>query len=287
MLDFVERISATSFSRKQFEVLVAAGAFDQFGHSRPTMLEAADYIMRRIQRREAEANSGQVSLFAAAPQMGSQEPLKLPDTPEAPALERLQQEFAAVGFYLSAHPVDSYKDFLDKKSYCSYQKVISAKPAMINAKMAGVVVRKQEKRSDRGRFAFVTVSDATGVFDVTVYTEPLMQFRDCFNPGNLIAMTVDVQWREEEARYILRTAEMLDQLITRSINQIHIKITPQADLEKLAKFLSGCRQGNMKVSLDVPLQTKDVATVALQAIKLQEPDIQALRRMSGVEVIAN
>ncbi|MDB5477539.1 MAG: dnaE, partial [Alphaproteobacteria bacterium] len=286
--DFVQRVNAQSFSKKQLEVLSAAGAFDVFGHTRAAMDLAADYLMRRIQRREAEANSGQVSLFAAAPQIGAEEPLNMPDTPEWPALEKLQQEFAAVGFYLSAHPVDSYNEFLTKKHYICYRDIITTKPPLVSAKLAGVVIKRTEKRSERGRFAFVTISDQSGVFDVTVYSEPLMQYRDILVPGKLLAMSLDVQWREDEPRLIMRTAQPLDQLIARSINRIQIKASPHADIEKLIKFLAQCQEGSMRICLDVPLKNQPgIATVALQQhLNIQEPDIQNLRKLSGIEVIA-
>lgn len=288
LADFIKRINAQSFSKKQLEVLSAAGAFDCFGHSRAAMMQASEYLMRRIQRQDEETKSEQVSLFAAAPEIGAFEPLKMPDTIEWPALDKLQQEFSAVGFYLSAHPVDSYRDFLDKKNYISYQQILTTKPSLVSAKLAGVVVKKVEKRSDRGRFAFVTVSDHTGVFDVNVYSEPLLQFRDQFVAGNLLGMTLEIQWREDEPRLILRSAQPLDQLITRSINSIQITASPQADLQQLSRFLAQCEQGNMRVCIDVPLQNQTgIATVTLQQnLRVQEPDIQALRRLSGIEIIA-
>lgn len=287
--DFIQRVNAQSFSRKQLEVLTAAGAFDLFGYTRAAMIQASDYLMRRIQRRASEANSGQVSLFAAAPQIGAEEALNMPDAPEWPALERLQQEFSAVGFYLSAHPVDSYGDFLAKRKYTSYRDLLSSKVQMGSAKIAGVIIRKQEKRSERGRFAFVTVSDPSGVFDVTVYSEPLLQYRDHLVAGKLLAMSMDVQWKEDEPRLILRSAQPLDQLIARSINQVDIKANKAADLDRLAKFLGGCEQGMMKVCIDVPLKDQPgVVTLTLpHGLQLQEPDLQNIRKISGVEVIAS
>lgn len=287
LLDIIERVNASSFSKKQLEVLNAAGAFDNFGYPRAAMAQASEYLMRRIQRRVEEANSGQVSLFAAVPQAGPAEPLKMPDVAEWPALEKLQEEFSAVGFYLSAHPVDSYKEFLDKKGYLAYRDMLNKKPAVVSAKLAGVVVRKQEKRSDRGRFAFVTVSDASGVFDVTVYSEPLLQYRDILTPGKLLAITADVQWREEEARLILRGCQMLDDLITKSINHVQIALNKSANVEKVTKFLSECAAGQINVSMSIPLQTQPgVAMVKLpQPLNLREQDLNVLRGISGVEIV--
>lgn len=291
MLDFIRRADAKSFSRKQLEVLVDAGAFDRFGHSRAALSEASDYLMRRIQRRAEEANSGQVSLFAAAPNMATEEPLKIPNMAEYPSMEKLQNEFKAVGFYLSAHPVDNYADWLDRKGYVGWRDIVTSVPPMLGGRMAGVVVRKVEKKSERGRFAFITLSDRTGVFEATIYTEPLMQHRDLFVAGNLLALQVDVQWREEEPRLIIRSAALLDQIVSKSITSVHVTLTPSADAAQIGKFLGQCAQkngaGGVKVTVDVPLRDgPGVTTLAPPAaMKLMESDIQTLRAMSGVEVV--
>jgi DNA polymerase-3 subunit alpha len=281
-------VNAQSFSRKQLEVLAHAGAFDTFGYPRSVFVEAADYLMRRIQRRQEEANSGQVSLFGAATNTVADEPLKLPDLPEFSSLERLQREFSAVGFYLSAHPVDNFRDWLDKKKYVSFAEILNARPPMGAAKIAGVVVRKQEKKSERGRFAFVTMSDRSGVFDVTVYSEPLQQYRDLFTSGNLLALTVDVKWNEEEPRLILRLAQAMDNAVMNTVNNVQIKLTAQADGDKVAGYLKSIASGPIRVSVNVTLkEQKGTATIQLpQTLALRDQDMQQLRAFSGVEVIA-
>ncbi len=288
LADFVQRVNAQSFSRKQLEVLSSAGAFDSFDITRAAMHQASDYLMRRINRRQAEANSGQVSLFAASPHVAVEEPLNMPDTSEWPALEKLQQEFSAVGFYLSAHPVDSYEEWLAKKGYIDYRQLLETRPLIPSARIAGVVIKKQEKRSERGRFAFVTISDRTGVFDITVYSEPLLQYRDLFEAGKLLSLTCDIKWIEDEPRLILRAASLLDQAIARTISQVQIVLTPKADVQKVTRYLSQCRQGNIKVTMDVPLQSQAGTTAVMKfphGLMLQEPDLNMLRSFSGVEVL--
>src|SRR5690606_32824510 len=122
--DFINRMDAKSFSKKQLEVLASAGAFDSFNIPRAALVQGSEYLMRRIQRRQEEAASGQVSLFAAAPAATDLEPVKVPDVPEWPSLEKLQNEFSAIGFYLSAHPVDNYGEWLDKKGYITFKQIL-------------------------------------------------------------------------------------------------------------------------------------------------------------------
>ena len=284
--NFITRVNAQSFSRKQLEVLTQAGAFDVFAHPRSVLVAAADYLMRSIQRHHEESNSAQVSLFGGGA-TATPEALKLPDVPEWSMVERLQREFQAVGFYLSAHPVDNFRDWLQKKKYLSYTDVLNAQPQPTTARIAGVVVRKQEKKSDRGRFAFVTMSDRTGVFDVTVYSEPLLQYRDIFEAGKLLALSVDVKWNETEPRFILRTAQEIDSAVMSTVNHVEIKLLPQANGEKVAQYLGALGSGPIKLSVEVPLQQQSgMAKLVLpQGLAIQDQHLQQLRAMSGVEVV--
>lgn len=286
--DFVGRIGAGSFSRKQLEVLTAAGAFDRFGYPRSVIADASDYIMRRIQRRLDEAKSGQVSLFAGPAAATAEEPLNLPNLPEWSITEKLQREFSAVGFYLSAHPIDNFKEWLDKKKYISFTDLLKSQPPVTLAKIAGVVVKKIEKKSDRGRYAFITLSDRTGMFDITVYSEMLLQYRDLFEAGKLLALTVDVKWNEQEPRLILRSLQPMENAVMSSVNNVVIKLSLQANNEAVAAYLAKVSPGPIRVDIATVLQsrTHQVAFSLPSTLALRDNDIQTLQTMSGVEVIA-
>src|SRR5690606_12071563 len=109
--------------------------------------------------------SGQFSLLGGTSQP---ETLKLQEVPDWPMMERLQREFEALGFYLSAHPLDSYRNLLERRRVVTFadlpKAVLGGQTRQV---LAGIVVAKQERTSRKGsRFAFVQLSDATGVFEV-------------------------------------------------------------------------------------------------------------------------
>src|SRR5690606_30158039 len=96
-------------------------------------------------------------------------------------LERLRHEFEAVGFYLSAHPLDNMTTQLERLRVIpstQVQAALNASPTN-RLRMAGIVVRKQERTSQKGnRFAFVQVSDPYGVFEMMIFSELLGASRD-------------------------------------------------------------------------------------------------------------
>ncbi|MGO4835380.1 DNA polymerase III subunit alpha, partial [Rhizobiaceae sp. 2RAB30] len=113
LADLCERLDPKVVGKRVFESLIAAGALDCFGHDRATLMGGVERMMGMAQRAQQNAVSGQADIFGAAIS-GEAPTLHLPHSdPWLPA-ERLHREFQAVGFYLSAHPLDEYKTALQK-----------------------------------------------------------------------------------------------------------------------------------------------------------------------------
>src|SRR5205814_3815688 len=134
--------------------------------NRALLFRGAEVLVGYGQSVAADRASSQVSLFggdqadAARPRLAKCDPW----TP----VERLDEELAAVGFYLSGHPLDDMVDALRKRRTELYSDaVVKAEAGAEALRMAGVVRRKQERASQRTgeKFAFVTFSDPTGEYE--------------------------------------------------------------------------------------------------------------------------
>ena len=93
-----------------------------------------------------------------------------------PAADKLQHEFAAIGFYLSSHPLDAYGNSLERAGILRSADLPAALAAnaATRFRLAGIVVGRKERTSARGnRFAFVQMSDPSGVFEVTLFGDML------------------------------------------------------------------------------------------------------------------
>lgn len=105
MSDFIHRTDAKQINRRQMEQLIKAGAFDCLEKNRGKLFANVELIMRHIYSSTEMKNSEQTSLFGTE-ELTSK--VKLADKPDWPELEKLRLEAEAIGFYLSAHPLDSY-----------------------------------------------------------------------------------------------------------------------------------------------------------------------------------
>src|SRR5207245_199122 len=119
-----------------------------------------------------EKESGQIGLFGGG---GRPEALRLPDVPDWPPMERLGFEAEAIGFHLTAHPLDAYAAVLRRLGVVPSNALESrGRGEGGRVKLAGVVVGAKERITRTGsRMAWVRLSDAFGSFEITVFSEVL------------------------------------------------------------------------------------------------------------------
>ncbi len=146
IFDFLERVDPKVVNKRALEGLARAGAFDSIHPNRRQLFEQADVLVAYCQSVAAERASSQVSLFgadqagAARPRLRNVEPWAGP--------EKLDQELAAVGFYLSGHPLEELTPALKRKRVTFVAEAQGLAEAGHEAfQMAGVVRRKQERAS--------------------------------------------------------------------------------------------------------------------------------------------
>ncbi|MEJ2016701.1 MAG: DNA polymerase III subunit alpha, partial [Limibacillus sp.] len=181
LFDFARRVDLKRVGKRSLEMLARAGAFDVLDGDRRRVFENLDALTGFSAAAMEEKQSAQVSLFGEAT---TELPAPRLSQPEdwAPT-ERLTEEHLAVGFYLTGHPLDEYMGPLRRKSIATFASL--AKSALGAARIAGAVLGRQERKSARGaRYAFVQLSDPTGLYEVTVFSDTLAQHRELLEPGN-------------------------------------------------------------------------------------------------------
>ena len=157
--------------------------------------------------------SNQVSLFGEAGE-DLPEPRLSPVADWLPN-ERLVEEHKAIGFYLSGHPLDDYMAALRRKKVQTLEEVTAAaQRAPLVAKMAGSVAGKQERKSARGnRFAFAQLSDPSGLYEVTLFSDVLEVARDYLENGANVVLTVEATMESEQLKLLARGVQPIDAVV--------------------------------------------------------------------------
>lgn len=265
--DFAERLDSKAMNRRQFEQLICAGAFDCLHDNRAQLSAGAESILRYAQSLQEERNIGQVSLFGGDD--GGAGGLGMPDLPVvAPwdPLEKLAREFGAVGFYLSAHPLDSRGAQFERMKIVPLRHVEEdiRNKHMARYQMAGVLLKKQEKMSQKGsKYAFLQLSDPTGIFEITIFSETLSIAREILVPGNALLLTVEAEVKEDQIRYTCGKIQLLEQVLESKINEIQIHLTGVNGIEKIKQFLDIEGRGRSKITFFAHLEDGRQAEIEL------------------------
>ncbi|MEQ8655342.1 MAG: DNA polymerase III subunit alpha [Kiloniellales bacterium] len=248
-----ERLDPKQVNKRSLESLAAAGAFDRLSRNRRQLFEGADVFVRHASAAAEARNSSQVSLFGgdamAAPS------LKLPEVADWPPLERLQHEFTAIGFYLSAHPLDSFQTSLKRLGVVMQAELQSAaRLAPGRRKVAGIVVGKQERRAKSGnRFAFLQLSDPSGVYEVVLFSEVLARSREVLDSGEPLLLGVDLRGGGDELRMTVQEVELLEHAAANAAQGIKVFVNDPEPLSALKALLErqGRGRGRISVVLDI------------------------------------
>jgi DNA polymerase-3 subunit alpha len=247
--DFCERIDPKGLNKRQLENLVLAGTFDSLNRNRHQVFDSVEQMLRQSNAAHEARGSDQNNLFGDAAAVR----ITLPSVMDWPPMERLQQEFSAIGFYLSAHPLDSYGMGLKRLQVVSYAELLQQR-GVSRAKLAGIVVGKQERTSQKGnRYAFVQMTDASGIYEATVFSERLVEYRELLEPGRALLLTVDVRSEEENLRLMVAEAQGLDQAVAATAAGLRIYLRDPSPVTGIKQILdrAGKGKGKVQISLDL------------------------------------
>ena len=278
LFDFADRIDSRSLNKRQLENLAKAGAFDSLDPNRAQVVTAADLLLRYSNLMREEQASNQESLFGDGPVVSNP---PLPVVAEWPMVERLQNEFEALGFYLSAHPLDAYAGNLERLGISSFASLAEATSG--NVAVAGVVLGKQERNSRRGRFAFVQMSDQSGLFEVAIFSDRYAEARELIEPGQMLRIEVGLRREDEQTRLTARKVEALDDRAALACAGYKVFLASDVTLTALKGVVERERDGTGKLSLMVPVDDGDEIKIDLEGRYAVSPAARAaLKAVPGV-----
>jgi DNA polymerase-3 subunit alpha len=242
IFDFASRVDPKQVNKRTFETLARAGAFDSIHPDRAQLLAAAELLAGLGQSVASQESSEQGALFSdGTNHLVAQVRKKMPKAEPWTPVQRLDEELAAVGFYLSGHPLDDMVAALRRRRTDLLADVIPKAEAGAEAfRMAGVVRRKQERASQSSgeKFAFVTLSDPTGEYEVLFPPESLRKCRDLLEPGKAVAIKVRAKARDGEVRFFGDDAEPVDKAVENAVAGLRVHVAPRsAEIEALKRRL--------------------------------------------------
>jgi len=208
--DFARRCNSKALNKRALETLAAAGAFDALEANRALVYGNIEQLLAFANRLASNEAQGTGDLFGGGGAGEAQIDMRPVET--WTPMERLQQEFEAIGFFLSGHPLDAYATALPKLGVSSYAEFEArCERGAAAGRIAGIVVSVRERRSQKGnKFAFAIFSEPTGQFEVVIFSETLAAARPLLEPGTAVLLTVEGERDGEALKLRAQAVQSLD-----------------------------------------------------------------------------
>lgn len=285
--DFADRIDPKDVNKKCIEQLSKAGGFDALEGNRARALSAAPILAAASAASAEDRAGGQGGLFGdAEPAMRA----ALPNTPAWNMQQKLDQEFAAIGFYFSGHPLDDVLDNLEEGRITLAMDIASTARDGKPIELIGVVRRRQEKPArNGGKFAFLTLSDPTGEVELMVMPELLADVRDQLEPGSSVVIMTEVRRRDDEIRLSARRVQPIETArIGKKTPALLVKMERGADVAGLAAIAARLKSapGQDRGKIYVRMTIEDNQVVTLRLPDVYATGLEALRALKTAPGVA-
>ena len=283
--DLAARLDARAVNKRQLENLIKAGALDALETNRRRLFDAAELLVRHATVAAKSRVSKQDSLFGAATGVEVARPV-LPAIDDWPPLERMMSEYEAIGFYLSAHPLDGCSGALARLGATPLDGVAGAvERGLVRLRVAGVVLGKQERGAAGQRFAFIRLSDTTGSHEIAIFRDIYAEARELIEPGRSVLVTATARFDGAAVKLTAQTVEDLGPRLAGQMSRLAIRLHDVGALKRLSEVVKSAGPGKARLSLLIESGSDEIALDLPKAVALSpamRAEIAAIPGVLGV-----
>ena len=208
LTDFLDRVKDRNLNKKSLEALIKAGALDRFEIDRGILIANIETLLAHNKEKGKQAEN-QDSLFGLMSDTSSVPVLKLAEAPNVDMREKLAWEKELLGLYISGHPLERYRDVINKRD----MDIKKAKETLADGAEVTIACIIEEIRpitTKKGdAMAFVKVTDFSGELDTVVFPKILVEFRSAFAPDKCLAIKGKMSERNGQKSMIIEKVKVL------------------------------------------------------------------------------
>ena len=246
--DFINRVDPKDINKLQLEGLVKAGAFDEIDSNRKKIFDSIPKIIQTIKSKHDEKVSNQTNLFNDINNIDN-EIFEFEKTKPWTKKELLSEEFVSLGFYISDHPLNEYKEFFTQLNIESYKDFVESSKS--ESLIAGTIMSIQEKKSAKGNsYAIIKFSDNKSEFELFLFSDFFLSNRDKLKESNSFILTLHKEKSTDENnlnRVNIRKIVDLSDLVNKPYESVSIELNNKEKLQELNELLKN--NGDTKISI--------------------------------------
>jgi DNA polymerase-3 subunit alpha len=210
LADFISRIDGSKVNKRVIESLTKAGAFDSFGYTRNSLVNQIEKIVETVGKAALAKKMAVGSLFGDSDELTKID-IELEHLPEFDAKEILEFEKASLGFYVSGHPLDQYREQIDKVNHTlssQIDELADGSQAIFVGKIENITERISKKGN---KFGIATIMDLHGNIELMLFEDRLKELKENYNLDEPIAFKVKISKDDNFTRMnIMKIETILD-----------------------------------------------------------------------------
>ncbi len=250
IIDFLNRVNPKNINKLQLEGLVKAGAFDKLNSNRQSLFNSIPNLITKSKNIFENKSANQIDLFGGNDNQENEIIIKIDDWKFE---ERLAKEFEAVGFFISNHPLNQYKEIFDDYKIIDYQ-TFSNNDDLKEVNVAATLLKIQERKTAKGNaYAVLKLTDLSSVFELFIFSDVLNLNRELLKEGSSLLLTLVKSISNEENRFkrvnVNKIASLKD-IINKPINEVTFNLKSLKELDEISKFLPKDGKTLVKIKLN-------------------------------------
>ncbi len=256
LFEFCERVDSRAVNKKVLESLILAGAMDSLEGHRAQQYAALERAVGFAQTAQAQRRGGQTLLFDDV-ESAFQYP-QLPITAEWAPQEKLAREKEMLGFYLSGHPLNRFKDEVKVFATVSLDR-LDALTDGSSVRIGGLVTEcKTVLDRNQRTMGFVTLEDFYGSVEVIAFSRTFEKYRKLLQPDQMVMVEGKINIKEEEVKVLCNEVVPLSEVRQRFAKSVHLTMElAGVDDPKLAQVTEILEQNPGDCSLYISVKTKN------------------------------
>tara|TARA_B100001741_G_scaffold270198_1_gene237667 strand:+ start:831 stop:4247 length:3417 start_codon:yes stop_codon:yes gene_type:complete len=279
--DFIKRVTPKNINKLQLEGLVKAGAFDTLIENRQSLFNSIPNIITKSKNYFDNQIVNQNDLFEDENENDTN---FIEDVKDWEFEERLSKEFEAVGFFISDHPLNQFKEIFNDYKINDYHEFYT-NDEIKDGNISGTLLKIQERKTAKGNsYAVLKLTDLNNVFELFIFSETLELNREILNEGNSLILTLNKTIADDEyktKRINVRKIASLKNLFNNPIKKILLKINSKKQLKILENYLeeNGDTIVNISISNNFEIQdfklkkTRNISRKSINILRNKEIDL--------------
>jgi len=248
--DFINRVNPKYINKLQLEGLVKAGAFDQITNNRQSIYNSIPNMILKSKNIFENKIANQIDLFSDNKEKPENFLEKINDWEFE---KRLSKEFESVGFFISNHPLNQFKEIFEEYKIINFSNFTLNKN-INDANVAATLLKIQEKKTQKGNsYAIIKCTDLSSVFELFVFSDTLELNRELLVEGNSLLITLSKNLNDEDNRFKrINVKKVMDMknLLNTPINQVRFNLKNLNKLEELSKKLLN-KDGSSSIEIEL------------------------------------